>query len=190
MTREDVILSLVKSGELEIDTEGQIWRLATRHGRGPKQGTGEYETGSRISPCKRRRAEHTDGYGYLYLMVMVEDVRTIAKAHRVVWTYFKGSIPEGLTINHKDGNKANNRLSNLELATMSEQRIHAVTVLNVNRNRPKGSLNPKSKLIEADVLAIRDLRTSGMMAKEIAERYEIDARVVSQICTRKTWQHI
>jgi hypothetical protein len=190
MTREDVVLSLVKSGELEIDCEGLIWRVATRHGRGPKRGTSEYETGSRVSPCERRRTEHQTEQGYLQVKVMVAGKKTIAAAHRVVWVHFNGPIPDGLTINHKDGNKANNRPSNLEPATMSEQRIHAITVLNVDRNRPKGSLNPKSRLTEDQVLAIRGMRTSGMMAKDIAEHYRIDARVVSQICTRRTWQHI
>ena len=190
MNREDVILSLVKSGELEIDAEGRIWRVATRHGRGPKRGTKIYESGTRTSPCERRRTEHQTKQGYLQVTVMIARKKTIAAAHRVVWVYINGQIPDGHTINHKDGDKANNRPSNLELATMSEQRIHAVNVLNVKRTRPKGSLHPKTKLIEADVLAIRDLKASGMMAKDIAERYEIDARVVSQICTRRTWQHI
>lgn len=42
------------------------------------------------------------------------------KLHRLVWECFKGPIPGGYQVNHKDNNKINNRLSNLELLTPSE----------------------------------------------------------------------
>ena len=38
-----------------------------------------------------------------------------AVMHRFVWTYINGPIPEGYVIHHKDGNKLNNDISNLEL---------------------------------------------------------------------------
>ena len=37
--------------------------------------------------------------------------------HRLVWEVFNGPIPEGLQINHKDENKSNNSLENLEVVT-------------------------------------------------------------------------
>lgn len=40
--------------------------------------------------------------------------------HRVVWFYFNGEIPKGYEINHKDENKSNNSLGNLELKTRIE----------------------------------------------------------------------
>ena len=42
------------------------------------------------------------------------------KLHRLVWECFKGPIPDGYQVNHKDNNKINNRVSNLELLTPSE----------------------------------------------------------------------
>lgn len=35
--------------------------------------------------------------------------------HRVVWIYHNGEIPKGMHIHHKDGNRANNSIENLEL---------------------------------------------------------------------------
>lgn len=35
--------------------------------------------------------------------------------HRIIWIYFNGEIPKGLELNHKDENKFNNSLDNLEL---------------------------------------------------------------------------
>jgi hypothetical protein len=45
--------------------------------------------------------------------------------HRLVAQAFIGVIPEGYNVNHKDGNKANNCVTNLEIVTCSENTIHA-----------------------------------------------------------------
>ena len=40
--------------------------------------------------------------------------------HRVIWTFFYGTIPQDMQINHIDENKQNNALSNLNLMTPKE----------------------------------------------------------------------
>lgn len=42
------------------------------------------------------------------------------RAHRMIWTMLVGEIPEGYDIDHIDGNRANNHISNLRLATRVE----------------------------------------------------------------------
>ena len=37
--------------------------------------------------------------------------------HRLIWEAFNGPIPKGMQINHKDENKLNNCLNNLEMVT-------------------------------------------------------------------------
>lgn len=44
------------------------------------------------------------------------------RMHRYVWEYYNGEIPDGFQIHHKDKNKANNDISNLELIPFS---LHA-----------------------------------------------------------------
>lgn len=40
--------------------------------------------------------------------------------HRLVWEAFVGEIPKGYIVHHKDGNRQNNSLSNLQLVTTKE----------------------------------------------------------------------
>lgn len=42
------------------------------------------------------------------------------QAHRIIWIMHNGSIPDGMIIDHKDGNPWNNRFENLRLATKSQ----------------------------------------------------------------------
>jgi len=46
------------------------------------------------------------------------------RVHRLVWVERNGPIPEGCCIHHKDGNKSNNDISNLELMTASSHMSH------------------------------------------------------------------
>ncbi len=178
-----MLLSLVRSGELEIDSDGRIWRVKKRGGNPDRNGFA-------VRPCPRVRAEFKTRGGYLLVCTTIDGVKTTASAHRIAWTHFRGPIPVGKTINHLNGKKDDNRPENMDLATHSEQRRHALDVLNVNRNRPKGSLNPKTSLSEADVLRMREMRAQGVMVKTIAAEYGINKKAVSKICTRRTWAHI
>lgn len=40
--------------------------------------------------------------------------------HRVIWEKHHGKVPEGYCIHHKDGNKKNNRIENLECLSRKE----------------------------------------------------------------------
>lgn len=117
---ERKVIELVKSGELAIDFAGRVWRLGAR--RGLKGG------GSHVVPCDPRRAEHAVPLGYLQVRAVVDGERYYAGAHRLVWQHFNGAIPDGLTVNHKDGVKSHNDPRNLELATYSEQTLHALAL--------------------------------------------------------------
>lgn len=41
--------------------------------------------------------------------------------YRLIWIYHYGEIPVGMTVDHKDHDKTNNKIENLRLATRSEQ---------------------------------------------------------------------
>ena len=52
--------------------------------------------------------------------------RSNARLHRVVWSYHHGSIPPGYEIHHKDEDRSNNQIENLEILERSKHRaMHA-----------------------------------------------------------------
>lgn len=71
--------------------------------------------GSRARPFRWKLAGtvHPDGYVYISL----EGV--LYKAHRLAWLYVFGEIPNG-DLDHKDGDRSNNAISNLRLATQHQ----------------------------------------------------------------------
>lgn len=55
--------------------------------------------------------------------------RKTAYVHRLVCEAFIEVIPDNMTVNHIDGNKANNSASNLEILSYSDNHLHAFNVL-------------------------------------------------------------
>ena len=48
------------------------------------------------------------------------------RVHRLIAHVWHGECPNGLEVNHKDGNKSNNHADNLEYVTSKENKKHAV----------------------------------------------------------------
>ena len=67
-----------------------------------------------------------DKDGYLKVCLCENQKRVYRYIHRLVAINFINNIDNKPTVNHKDGNKQNNVVSNLEWATVKEQNIHAL----------------------------------------------------------------
>jgi len=65
--------------------------------------------------------------GYLIFGHFSNGKRLNVLVHRAVMECFQGRCPEGYEVNHKDGDKLNNRVSTLEYVNRSENLIHATT---------------------------------------------------------------
>lgn len=72
--------------------------------------------------------------GYIYIGLNDE----IIAAHRLAWVYMHGDIPEGMEVDHIDGDPSNNTIANLRLATSSQQKMNKRVQSN-NRSGLKGA---------------------------------------------------
>ena len=109
------------------------------------------------------------------------------RLHRLVLMAFKPIVnPEDMEVNHIDGNKKNNCLSNLEWCTSSENQIHAFK--NGLQKPRKGEKSNFSKLSSDDIKTIYRLRDQGYTQQEIANEIGCTRSNISYILSNKTWQ--
>lgn len=171
---EEFVYQAVLSGDLEIMPDGTIWRVRKRRWDRWRDKAISY-------PCKRVRAEHDAGK-YSQIRLMMNGVRVHALAHRLVFRHFKGPIPPGMTVNHENGQHKNNPPDNLELATSSEQQLHAVHVLKTSRlAHQHGEANKSAKLTDLQVEEIRIRRATGEKLQSIADDFPVSMQTVSKI---------
>lgn len=108
--------------------------------------------------------------------------------HRAVYETFVGAIPDGLCINHKDGDKLNNNLSNLECVTYSENANHAyANNLSVGI---RGEDRHDSTLTNENVLQMYNLFKLGYNNDQVGSIYSVHPRYVSLIRHGKRWKHL
>lgn len=130
-----------------------------------------------------------DGYEKVRLVHNGKD-RTM-RVHRLVAEAFIPN-PDGKdTVNHIDGNKQNNVVSNLEWANRSEQMFHAYD-LGLKTSR-MGSDNSNAKLTPEEVKEIRKLyvpysREFGTVA--LANKYGVTDRVIGLIVKNKAYKNV
>ncbi len=122
--------------------------------------------------------------GYLQVNLQVNNKGYHVGIHCLVAKMFIANPENKPTVNHKDGNKSNNSVGNLEWATNLEQITHAD--LNGFRNI-KGENSKKSKLTNE---AVFDIRNSGLTDIELAKKYSVYNTCINKVRRKLTWRHI
>jgi hypothetical protein len=134
------------------------------------------------------RKPQTTKKGYVVYMLSVSNQVTLKSAHRMVADAFIGPIPPGMEVNHKNGDKGDPRLDNLEIVSNSENRAHSYRVLKVPPNRGAiGLNNPNSKLTFAQVEEIRMKRARGEYSlMQLAREYNTTKNTIIRIVKMRT----
>lgn len=153
------------NSKYEIDTNGVVYN----------SNTGNAMRGTTITRKNRYVKAHLDKF---YLI------------HKLVMETFVGECPVGYTIDHLDGNRYNNALSNLEYVDHST---------NVQRSRKQlqhrgqyGTEIGTSKLTLEQAQQVWALRDSSLTARQIRDRLKLPVSVSAIKCLRrgKTWSTV
>ena len=123
-----------------------------------------------------------------YLRVEIHGQRY--SKHRLIAKKFLPKVKKKKYVNHIDGDKLNNNVSNLEWCTMGENIKHAyATGLKCANINPKcGESNGNAILTDVQVLNIR--QEVDMSALEIANKYNTSKSTVTHILKNRTWKHL
>jgi len=110
------------------------------------------------------------------------------RVHKLVLEAFEPKLKKQF-INHKDGNKTNNNLINLEWCTPKENAQHCRK--NNLQYTPKGEELPHSKLTENKVREIRELyNLKKYSLSEIDNMIDVGKGSVFNVVHNNTWRHI
>ncbi len=125
--------------------------------------------------------------GYYFVNLKKDKKQKFVKIHRLVALTFIPNPENKPQVNHLDGIKTNNNVTNLEWVTPKENIAHAwETGLT---KKKYGEANNRSKFKEEQILYIRAQRGI-KTGKELAEEFGTATSVISAIQLRKRWAHI
>lgn len=127
--------------------------------------------------------------GYQMVSLHKNGKGTTKDVHRILAMAFIPGYFEGACVNHKNGIRSDNSLSNLEWVTYSQNTKHGYDVLgNKSKGGKEKSISVANrKLTEEKVLEIRRLRKQGLLLTDIASKFGIHPSYVATIANRRQW---
>jgi NUMOD4 motif/HNH endonuclease len=137
-----------------------------------------------------KQHKHTSGYFLMATRIGGKNgTNRCFRIHRIVAESFIPNPKNKPCINHKDGVKTNNCVTNLEWVTYSENSVHAIeTGLTVFK---KGEDCASSVLTNPLVLEIREIRKNyGYGGRKIAEILGVSKDCVDGVLYKRAWSHI
>lgn len=117
--------------------------------------------------------------GYCYVTLCNKGNRKDCTIHSLVLRAFVKDYDSShsLECNHKDSNKENNNLDNLELVTPKENTIHRI----------RSGNQTIAKLNEKKVRMIRRLYESGITQKQLSKTFGVHRDTIARVCRRASW---
>lgn len=163
----------------EVSDRGHVRRVGRAHRIGAGRGGGA-RIGREIAPQKHQG-------GYLAVQMWRHGKMHRQLLHRVVAAAFLGPCPEGKEVNHRDGVKANNQLSNLEYVSRSENMVHAYAKRLRHPSPVHGERHHNATLTDSQVVKLRSLYVPGRFgAQRLAALFGIATSTALRIATGRS----
>lgn len=125
-------------------------------------------------------------HGYTCTNLTIHGGRNTVFLHRLVAIAFLGNPPEGQNdVNHKDYNRSNNKLENLEWCSRSENVLYGYK--RETRKRCRGESNGHSKYKDSQVLEVKRLLKENIKPKEILRITGVSKNSIRRIKTGVTF---
>lgn len=162
------------------------WYEVSDLGRVRRSAPGRRTCAGRICTTSRNT------YGYRQVDIHVNGKSHTTTVHKLVTAAFLGPRPDGMQVDHIDGDKTNNRLENLRYVTAGDNIRHCYRLAREGRipHNGFGEANASSKLTIEQVRMVRHLLSIGMPATQIAKRYGVSDRAIGKIRNGQTWTHV
>lgn len=130
-----------------------------------------------------------DEDGYLRISLIKDGSRKKHFVHRLVCLNFIPNPENKPEVNHKEGDKKDNRVEMLEWNTTSENQIHAIA--NKLYVTAKGETAGQAKLKEVQVREIHKLWKSGEVTQEyLSNMFGVAGSAISRIVNGVRWRHV
>ncbi len=130
----------------------------------------------------RIRKTHQNYAGYHSVILYARGKAANHFIHRLVAAAFIGPRSKGLQVHHINGDKVDNRPSNLTYVTGQENMDQATCL--------RGESHPRAR-IDADVVrGIRLLAAHGWPQWKIAFAYGVSPSCIAHVSTGYTWSHV
>lgn len=175
---EQYFIDLYENGLILVDRTGKVTNPKTGNVLGTKPNSAGYNA---IGWKENRKTVH----------ILV---------HRLVYIIYGSGFPKGKPfVNHKDCNKNNNHIDNLEAVSNQENAIHArknglYTLSEEQRKnmseQRSGANSPTSKLThEQAIEIIKNYKDGKTRYRDIAQMYKVERYIIKDILRGKTYRN-
>lgn len=165
-------------GFYKVSSKGRV-RSLNRVVKNSRPGTTRIHKGKILKPGTIN--------GYKHVILCANGKTKRESVHRLVANAFIKNDLGKPCINHKDRDRGNNCVENLEWCSYSENTRH---YRKMDKWEQVGEKNNNAKLTNKSVLKIRRLNKDGESQKNIAKKFHVTRSTVSEIINKKRWDHI
>lgn len=124
--------------------------------------------------------------GYHRVSMWAKGKGSFKKVHRLVAKAFLSQPSSLHEVNHKNSNRQDNTLQNLEWVTKSENTLHGFAY---GFSSNVGVRNSQAKLTEEDVKEIRRL-SKHVVHGELATMFGVTRPTITRVVLRTNWKHV